>query len=174
MARTEFDGWPCSVARTVDILGDAWSVLILREVFYGVRRFAEIQATLGVSRNVLTRRLRDLVGAGVLKRCAYQDNPPRHDYVPTPKGRALFDVLMAMMRFGDEWLSSEGAPIELRERETGRLVRPRVVDTDTGQPIDYRTLRARTGPGFPQERLEEPAIVSRFGPPEGVGPDPAR
>lgn len=144
-------------------IGDAWSMLVLREVFYGVRRFDAIQTALGVSRNVLTRRLGDLVDHEILERRPYQDNPPRYDCVPTKKGRALFDVILAMMRFGDDWLTPEGAPVEGVRRDTDARIRPKVVDENTGEPIDYRALRARLGPGFPDERRSDPDVVERFG-----------
>src|SRR5436190_6121311 len=84
--RTPFSRWPCSVARTVDLLGDWWTPLVLREAFYGVRRFDEFQRTLGIGRNVLTQRLTRLVDEGLLERVAYCEHPPRHEYRLTDKG----------------------------------------------------------------------------------------
>lgn len=165
MTRTRFEEWPCSVARTVDVIGDAWSLLILREVFYGVRKFDELQSSLDISRNILTRRLATLVERGVLEKRAYQERPARYAYVPTPRGRALFDVLLVMMRFGDDWLSPEGSPVELRSRGDGELIRPIVVDERTRERIDPRGIRAHFGPGFPEEARAEPIASARFAPP---------
>lgn len=149
MARTRFDDWPCSVARTLDIVGDPWSALILRDAFYGARRFEDFAASLGIARNILTDRLQRLVAAGMLERTEYSEHPPRFEYRLTDKGRAFFDVILALMRWGDEWVAPEaGAPIEVVHRDDGHVVRPRVVDEVTGQPIDPRQVDVRPGPGF--------------------------
>lgn len=92
----------CVVASTIDVIGDRWTLLILRDVFFGVRRFGDFQKDLKIARNVLTERLQTLVTHGILKTVPYQDNPPRHEYRLTEKGRDLFDVLMALWRFGDK------------------------------------------------------------------------
>ncbi len=162
MARTRFDHWPCSVARTVDLLGDAWMILILRDAFYGVRRFEDFQSQLGIGRNVLTQRLRALVEAGILRREAYQERPVRHEYRLTERGRALFDVVLALMRFGDDWLAPDGAPVVLRARVSGERVDPVVVDRRTGEAIDLRQVVAEPGPGFPEEHLEQAEAKQRF------------
>lgn len=97
----------CVVASTIDIIGDRWTLLIVRDVFFGVRRFDDFQRDLQISRNVLTDRLQQLVTHGILKTVPYQDNPPRHEYRLTDKGRDLFDVLLAVWRFGDKWEHSD-------------------------------------------------------------------
>jgi DNA-binding HxlR family transcriptional regulator len=149
--RTRFDRWPCSIARTVDVLGDHWTPLLLREAFYGSRRFDEF-ARLGIARNVLAARLDRLVDEGILARTPYQDRPVRHEYRLTPKGRELFAVLAAMMRWGDDWLAGvEGPPIVLLDRRTGRRLRPIVVDEETGQPIEAAQVQPVPGPGLPDE-----------------------
>jgi DNA-binding HxlR family transcriptional regulator len=164
MRRTRFSAWPCSVARTVDLLGDWWTPLVLREAFYGVRRFDDFQQHLGVARNILTERLTRLCDEGLMRKEAYSEAPPRFEYRLTDKGRAFFDVILAMMRWGDTWLSDgAGPPIELLDAETGRVVEPVVVDRVTGRPIDPRSVRARPGPGFPRARLSEPSMAKRFG-----------
>lgn len=93
----------CVVAGTIDTIGDRWTLLIIRDVFMGVRRFDDFQSDLQISRNVLTDRLQKLVAADILKTVPYQDNPPRHEYRLTNKGRDLLDVLLAVWRFGDKW-----------------------------------------------------------------------
>ncbi|MEO0600589.1 MAG: helix-turn-helix domain-containing protein [Myxococcota bacterium] len=163
MARTRFDHWPCSVARTVDLVGDPWTLLVLRDAFYGVRRFEQFQANLELARNVLAKRLASLVEAGIFERVPYQERPVRHEYRLTDKGRALYDVVLAMMRFGDDWLAPDGAPIALRSKADGRLLRPVVVDETTGDRIDPRSVRAELGPGFPDEHRQRADDEGRFG-----------
>jgi DNA-binding HxlR family transcriptional regulator len=159
MRRTRFDRWPCSIARTVDLAGDWWTPLVMREAFYGARRFDQFQQRLGLSRNVLAQRLARLVDEEMLERVPYQDRPARYEYQPTEKGRDFFTVLAAMIRWGDRWLAGpQGPPIELRNRETGEAVEPEVIDARTGQPLDIREIVAAPGPGLPgrlAKRLRE-------------------
>src|SRR5690606_12333537 len=152
MRRTRFHDWPCSVARTVDLLGDWWTPLVLREAFYGARRFDDF-LELGIGRNILTERLSRLVEEGVFEKVPYQERPTRFEYRLTDKGRALFGVLAAMIRWGDDWLAGEeGPPIELVDRRSGEVVRPSGVGRRTPEPLDPRTLAVRPGPGFPSRR----------------------
>lgn len=102
-AKKSLDHLDCAVANTIDVIGDRWTLLIMRDVFFGVRRFDNFQKDLRIARNVLSDRLQTLVGHGILKTVPYQDNPPRNEYRLTDKGRDLFDVLMAVWRFGDKW-----------------------------------------------------------------------
>ncbi|WP_329084292.1 winged helix-turn-helix transcriptional regulator [Streptosporangium sp. NBC_01469] len=156
MRRTRFDNWPCSIARTVDLVGDWWTPLVMREAFYGARRFEEFQQRLGVSRNVLTQRLDRLVDEDMLTRLPYQERPTRHEYRLTDKGRDFFTVLAAMIRWGDRWLTDpDGPPVELRDRETGLPVEIEVIDTRTGRPIDVRQVIPTPGPGLPQDLAEQ-------------------
>jgi DNA-binding HxlR family transcriptional regulator len=152
MRRTRFSEWPCSIARTVDLTGDWWTPLVMREAFYGARRFEQFQSQLGLSRNVLAQRLERLVEEGMLKRLPYQERPLRHEYRLTEKGRDFFTVLAAMMRWGDRWLAGDaGPPIELRDRESGEQVQLEVVDSKTGEPVDIRRVVATPGPGLPKQ-----------------------
>lgn len=153
MRRTKFDEWPCSIARTTDLIGDWWTPLVLREAFYGTRRFDDFVDRLGIGRNVLTARLKRLLDEGILRTEPYQERPVRYEYRLTDKGRALFGVLAAMLRWGDDWLAGEaGPPMELIDRRTGDVVRPVVVDEATGERIDVRNVTVRTGPGFPHNQ----------------------
>jgi len=123
MQRTRFaDLAACSIARTLDVIGEPWSPLILRDVFVGVSRFDQIQADLGVSRKVLTERLKWLVESGVLERRRYQDRPPRYEYVLTDKGTELVDLLMVMVAWGDRWADDgAGPPVLYRHRSCGEI-----------------------------------------------------
>ncbi|MEM7378568.1 MAG: helix-turn-helix domain-containing protein, partial [Pseudomonadota bacterium] len=136
MERKRFDTAPCPIARSLDVLGDWWNPLILRECLYGNTRFDALQRWLDISRNILTRRLADLVAAGLLDKVAYQHKPARFEYVLTDKGHDACTVLMAVMPFGDRWFFRDGAhPIELHDRDTGERVIPLVVDANTGEAL---------------------------------------
>jgi DNA-binding HxlR family transcriptional regulator len=153
MKRTEFASWPCSIARSVDLLGDWWTPLVLREAFLGVRRFDDMQRSLGIGRNVLTQRLKRLVGEGMLDRAQYQEKPDRYEYVLTDKGRDFYPVLAAMIAWGDRWLAGEeGPPIVLRHKACGHDMTAKVVCSECGEPIAARDVRARLGPGYPPDQ----------------------
>jgi len=142
MRRTRFDRWPCPIARTTDLVGDWWTPLVMREAFLGRRRFEDFQRSLGVPRAVLAKRLDRLVDEGLLSKVAYEEHPPRHEYRLTEKGRAFWDVLAAMWRWGTDWLWGEkDAPLALFDRETDNEVRPLVIDENTGRRLDVRRLR---------------------------------
>jgi DNA-binding HxlR family transcriptional regulator len=100
----------CSVARSLEVLGERWTLLVIRDVFNGLRRFDEIQADLGVARNVLATRLSRLVDEGILEKRAYQRHPPRYEYFLTEKGLDLWPVMITMMHWGDRYLAGEGGP----------------------------------------------------------------
>ena len=137
---------PCSVARTLEAIGDRWSLLIVRDAFYGLRRFDEFTTDLGIARNVLTDRLTKLVDQGVFERVAYEDRPPRHEYVLTPKGRDLLGVVMAMAAWGGRCASDE-APVQFDHRTCGSTgITPQVVCDDCGQPLVLGEVRAHPSP----------------------------
>jgi len=148
MRRTRFDRWPCPIARATDLIGDWWTPLVLREAFAGRRRFEDFQRALGTPRAVLARRLDRLVDEGLMKKVPYAEHPARFEYRLTDKGRAFWDVLAAMWRWGQDWLWKEGcSPVILVDHETGREVRPLVVDENTGQRLDVRHLRVARARG---------------------------
>ncbi|MFE0100385.1 winged helix-turn-helix transcriptional regulator [Streptomyces sp. NPDC059009] len=164
MRRTSFAHWPCSIARTMDLLGDWWTPLVLREAFYGVRRFDGFQQSLGVARNTLADRLRRLVDEGLLEKRPYQTEPVRHDYVLTEKGRDFYGVLMAMNAWGDRWLADEqGPPVVFRHEPCGHTSRPEVVCADCGDPMTPANTSARLGPGYPARLAGRPDVRERFG-----------
>jgi DNA-binding HxlR family transcriptional regulator len=148
MRRTSFRTWPCSIARTMDFLGDWWTPLVLREVFFGTTRFDELQKGLSIGRNVLTERLRRLVDEGMLERRQYQDRPPRYEYHLTEKGRDFYPVLLAMMRWGDRWLHGrKGPPILLRHGPCGALTRPELVCEHCRKPLRHDETAAELPDG---------------------------
>ena len=116
MQRTSFETMNCSVAQCLEVIGEWWSMLIVRDAFLGVRRFDDFQSRLGISRNILTTRLTSLVEAGVLQKVPYQERPLRHEYRLTEQGHDLWPVLTAMREWGDRWAAPDGAPAGGRAR----------------------------------------------------------
>lgn len=143
--------WPCSVARAADVFGDAWTILILRDCIHGVTRFDEFQKSLQIARNTLSDRLTALVGAGVLTKRFYQDNPPRYEYLLTEMGHDLFPVISAMLAWGDKWLDGgNGPPVLLYHETCAHDVAPQVVCGHCGVPIVDSEVQLCVGPGLPE------------------------
>jgi DNA-binding HxlR family transcriptional regulator len=143
MRRTRFDRWPCPIARATDLVGDWWTPIILRNACAGQQRFDQFQESLGVPRAILSRRLNRLVEEGLLRKERYAERPPRYEYLLTDKGRAFWDVLAALWRFGEDWMWEPGTSpsVQLVDRETGRELRPVVVDENTGERLELRRVR---------------------------------
>ena len=147
MQRTNFGDMACSIARTLDVMGEAWTPLVIRDVFVGMTRFEQIQQDLGISRKVLTERLNHLVEHEVLERRPY-DNRPRYEYHLTARGTELFEVLMAMVGWGDKWLAGKaGPPVLYRHHACGEIshVDPRCADC--GEPMHAADIDVLAGPG---------------------------
>jgi DNA-binding HxlR family transcriptional regulator len=156
MQRTQFGDMACSIARTLDVAGEPWSPLIIRDVCWGMRRFDEIQRDLGISRKVLAERLRWLVAQGVLEQRRYSERPVRHEYWLTHKGFELADVLLAIIAWGDRWTAGKaGPPVLFRHRSCGALthaelrcahcrdaLHARDVDVELGHGLDVRDTAA--------------------------------
>ena len=138
----------CSIARTLEVLGERWTLLILRDALLGVRRFDDFQQSLGIVRNVLTDRLNRLVDAGVLERTPYQERPQRHDYRLTPIGQELAVPLIGLMHWGDRHLPGpEGPPRLTRHHDCGGDVRSALVCDTCGRPVSAGEVDVRPGPG---------------------------
>jgi DNA-binding HxlR family transcriptional regulator len=147
MQRTDFAAMACSIARTVDVIGEPWSPLILRDIYVGLRRFDQLQADLGVSRKVLTERLNHLVDHGVLERRPY-DRRPRYEYHLTEKGTELVDVLMVMVGWGDKWLAGEpGPPVLYRHTACGEISSVDLRCAHCGEPMHANDIEVLAGPG---------------------------
>ena len=147
MHRTNFGVMACSIARTLDVVGEPWSPLVLRDVYVGMNRFEQIQHDLGISRKVLTERLNHLVEHGVLERRPY-DNRPRYDYHLTPKGLELVDVLMVMVGWGDKWLAGEaGPPVLYRHHACGEVSSVDLRCAGCGEPMHATDVDVLPGPG---------------------------
>lgn len=140
---------PCSIARALSVVGERWTVLILREAFNDVRRFDALHEHLGIARNVLAARLGGLVEEGVFERHRYQHAPPRYEYVLTDKGRALYPVILALLHWGDDWMAEEaGPPVRLSHRGCGQRTAPITVCSECGEPLWPEEVRAVAGPGL--------------------------
>src|SRR5580658_4336869 len=137
----------CSVAQCLEVVGEWWSMLILRDVFLGISRFDEFQERLGISRNILNQRLNRLVEAGVLAKVRYQEHPPRYDYRLTEKGRDLWPVLNAMRQWGDRWEAPNGPPVVMEHETCGHVGAFVPVCEHCREPLDRRAMTLRAGPG---------------------------
>ena len=148
MQRTQFGDMACSIARTLDIVGEPWSPLILRDVWVGISRFDQLQADLGISRKVLTERLKWLTDNGILARREYSSHPPRSEYVLTAKGLELVDMLMVMVRWGDRWTAGEaGPPVLYRHHACGQIARADLHCEQCDQPMHAGDVDVLPGPG---------------------------
>lgn len=146
MKRKSFTGMTCPIARTLELVGEWWSILILRDAFAGVTRFDDFQQSLGIGTNTLTRRLNALVKAGLLERRSYSRHPPRSEYVLTQRGRDFRPVLLSFLAFGNSHLTPEGETVIILDTETGEQAEPVVVDRRSGQPLAEPRFRLAAGP----------------------------
>jgi DNA-binding HxlR family transcriptional regulator len=138
----------CSLARGLDMIGDWWSPLIIRDLFLKVVRFDDLVEDLGISRNLLTRRLKRLVENGVIERVAYQQRPPRYEYRLTEVGRDLVPAILALTAWGDRWARpKEGSPILFVHSLCGHQFQPQVSCSGCGEGINAHTVTPIPGPG---------------------------
>ncbi len=143
MRHTSLSDMPCPIARSLDRVGEWWSILILRDALRGVTRFDDFRRSLGVAPNMLTRRLGALVAAGMLERRRYSERPPRDEYVLTERGRDFRPVLLSLLAWGNRHFAPEGPSVEIVHRVSGLPADPVLVDRHTGLPVDgpeYRTV----------------------------------
>ena len=156
MKRTSVAHLNCSVAQTLDIVGEWWTLLVVRNLMFGQRRFEAIQGDLGIARNILSDRLGTLVEHGIVDRVKYQDHPERFEYRLTDKGRDLFPVVAALMAWGDRWAAPLGKPIDL-VHSCGHVATPTVVCDHCGGALELRSVKALGGPGWTQAGGDPPA-----------------
>jgi DNA-binding HxlR family transcriptional regulator len=154
--RKSFAGMHCSVAQCLEVVGEWWSMLIIRDAFLGVTRFDQFQERLGISRNVLNQRLARLVDSGVLAKVPYSRHPPRYDYRLTEKGRDLWPVLTAMRQWGDRHEAPDGPPLEVVHTACGQVSEAVMTCSACSAPIGARDVVAISGPG-----AVEPLVRSR-------------
>jgi DNA-binding HxlR family transcriptional regulator len=147
----------CSIAQALEIVGEWWTLLVIRNISFGQRRFEAIQADLGIARNVLSDRLNTLVEQGILERVKYQDNPERYEYRATEKGRDLLGVLLALMAWGDKWASPDGKPMLVTHTDCGHETDPLVVCSHCGGELQWGHTRVKAGPGLHPSVSADPA-----------------
>ena len=174
MQRKSFRNMPCPIARSLERVGEWWSMLIMRDALHGMTRFDEFQNSLGIAPNILTRRLDGLVDAGLLERRRYSERPPRDEYVPTDRGRDFRPVLIALLAWGNRHFAPEGASVQLINTETGAAVDPILVDPATGQPIKAPDYAFVAGPAAPERTRRRYASVSRTTEAAEQIPEPAK
>jgi DNA-binding HxlR family transcriptional regulator len=135
MQRKSFGTMQCPIARSLERVGEWWSILILRDALAGMTRFDEFQKSLGIAPNMLTRRLIALVEAGLLERHRYSEHPPRDEYLLTERGRDFRPVLLAMLAWGNRHFATEGASVQIVDAASGAVADPILVDRKTGRPL---------------------------------------
>lgn len=161
MARSEAEGGICSIARSLEWVGEPWTLLIIREAFFGTRQFSEFERYLGIAKNVLSARLRKLVELEILDRTPEAGRGNPQIYTLTEKGKDLFPILVALMQWGDQWIANGRAPVRIVHRETQEEIGPLRLRDLRGKALTSRDICIQPGPGANQ------AIRRRFGPQKG-------
>jgi len=161
MQRKSFGDMPCPIARSLERVGEWWSILILRDAFYGLTRFDEFQKSLDIAPNILTRRLNALVKAGLLKRRRYSTRPPRYEYLLTERGRDFWPVMQAMLAWGNRHFAPKGPSVVITNRETGEVADPVLIDRVSGRPLSDPVFRIAPGPAANERVLRKLAGADR-------------
>jgi len=157
MRRKSFGNMQCPIARSLERVGEWWSILILRDASLGLTRFDEFQESLGIAPNILTRRLKVLVEAGLLERRRYSERPPRDEYVLTQAGRDFRPVLWALLAWGNKHFAPEGASVVIVDSKTGAPAEPVLVDRNSGRSLEPPAFRSAAGPAAdPRTRRRYP------------------
>jgi len=149
MKSNSFDGMVCSIAGVLDVVGDRWAVLILRDLLLGLRRYEDLRTSTGVTNATLSDRLRLLAENELIVRRQYQSGPDRYEYLPTRRGKDLALVIQALAQVGDKWevAGDAGPPLKFVNRKTGRAVKLALVDEKSGETVRFRDVRVEPGPG---------------------------
>src|SRR5262245_9058216 len=165
MQRKSFGRMVCPIARSLERVGEWWSILILRDALYGMTRFDQVQKSLGIAPNMLARRLNALVDACLLERRRYSEHPPRDEYVLTARGRDFRPVLVALLAWGNRHFAPEGASVLLVDAKTGAAVDPILVDRASGRPIKEPDFAFAAGPAASRASDEgkQPTILRDYG-----------
>jgi DNA-binding HxlR family transcriptional regulator len=144
-----YEGQACSIARSLELIGERWTLLIIRDAFLGIRRFDEFQHSLGVARNVLQSRLERLVEAGILERVRYQERPERFEYQLTEMGIDLWPVVVSLLHWGDKHLAPDGPPLVIQHRGCGGRVNDRRICDECGELLGPRDVKPVRSPAAP-------------------------
>lgn len=169
MQRKNLGTMECPIARSLERVGEWWSILILRDAIYGITRFDAFQKNLRIAPNILTRRLQALVDAGMLEKRLYCERPKRYEYVITPRGRDFRPVLLSLQAWGSRHYSPEGVRVMLVDAETGEPADPVLIDRNTGKLITDATHRNVPGPAAGagvKARLGKPRLARSTSQPE--------
>ncbi len=164
MRRKSFEAMQCPIARSLERVGEWWSILILRDAFLGATRFEQFQNSLDIAPNMLSKRLNALVEAGLFERRRYSARPPRHEYLLTERGRDFRPVLWAILAWGNKHFAPEGPSVVVVDSETGALAEPIVTDRISGKPMTALSFRSAPGPAADartrerHQRREAPAV----------------
>ncbi len=145
--RSSFRDMNCSIGQSLEVVGECWSLFIIRDAFLGVTRFDDLQERLGIARNVLDQRLTHLVDEGVVERVPYSEHPPRFDYVLTEQGRDLWPVIVALRQWGDRGRAPHGPPLQLVHRACGHVADLVAVCRECGEPAGAGDVMPVPGPG---------------------------
>ncbi len=138
----------CPIARSLEEIGEWWSILILRDALHGMTRFDEFETSLGIAPNMLTKRLATLVDNGLMEKRPYSTKPLRHEYILTPKGTDFYAVLLSLVSWGNRHaMKGEKKPVLLTDRETGEIFEPQLFNPKTLKPLTPRSIRLIAGPG---------------------------
>lgn len=144
---------PCSVARTLSVIGDRWTLLVIRNAFLGMQRYEQFHANLGVTRHVLADRLSRLVEAEILEKVLYQQRPPRYEYRLTEKGRDLHPILMMLTAWGDKWMAQEhGAPLLFKHTTCGHVFTPKLACSECAEEVLVSDVSPMIGPGIGKQK----------------------
>lgn len=153
MSRSDLAKQTCTVARAVETVGDPWTLMILREMFLGGRRFDDIQRQIGIAPHTLSSRLKRLESVGVVRREAYSDRPVRYEYRLTEMGRDLWPAIIALKNWGDKWFDGHlERPIEIIHKSCGHAIQPGMACPECGEPMGAHDARPAISPGYKQER----------------------
>lgn len=149
MKPKSFAGMRCSIAGALELIGDRWALLVIRDLSLGLRRYDDLRTSTGIPAATLAARLKHLIASGIVERARYQERPPRDEYRLTRKGRDLWKVSVALREWGDRWdASGFGAPtVETIDRDTGRSLKLALVDAETGVAVPLDRIEVRPGPG---------------------------
>ncbi|MDF1731007.1 MAG: helix-turn-helix domain-containing protein [Minwuia sp.] len=148
MSRADLSSSACTVARAVAAVGDQWTLLILREMFLGTRRFDDFLRHTGMSSHLLSQRLKKLVALGVVRRSAYSERPVRHEYSLTEMGQDLWPIIIALKQWGDRWLHDGVAPVRIVHKGCECFTHPKMTCSECGEPMGARDARAHLSRGF--------------------------
>jgi DNA-binding HxlR family transcriptional regulator len=180
MRRKSFGNMQCPIARSLERVGEWWSILILRDASLGLTRFDEFQESLGIAPNILTRRLKALVEAGLLERRRYSERPPRDEYVLTQAGRDFRPVLWALLAWGNKHFAPEGVSVVIIDSQSGAEAEPVLVDRKSGRPLVTPAFRSAAGPAADARTrrrytpLAEPEAIIQESTPSPSSPKPVQ